>query len=266
MSDRRREELEIVFQLNSETEEVQIGEIRFGQAVNLRGFSNIQALQLVVDTMRQFGMRMEFSRYMPKPVHISADRYLKNVGKGKHFLPVEAGGLEFSFGNAAAYKHSILIIREKEVGASVSWETWLAAFLEVDGFVQARVVDVDYDYWQNVKDPQLYEMEGRSYGHLPMKSNGLPPPVERMEIDTSNNPGHWIICSGYREAIGSIMWLSPLFWQQLGKYCKDTEIIANGFEVQHLANGITKIIAAEQCFCDETTENVQRKLRSVLFG
>jgi hypothetical protein len=265
MTDRRREELEIVFQLNSDTEETQIGEISLGLAVNLHGFSSIDALQSIVNSMCQFGMVTEFIQYQPKPVHYSAERYLNRIKKGKHFTPVQAGGLEFSFGKVPVHNHSFLSIKEVKAGSAVSWEAWLAPYFGVDGFIQARVVDVDYDYWQNAKDPLEYQVEGRSYSHLPMKSNGLPPPVEQMEIDISNNPGRWVIRSDYREAIGSTMWLSPLFWQKTGTDNKEAELIANGFEVQHLENDIIKVIAAESCFCDETTESVQRKLRSVLF-
>jgi hypothetical protein len=87
-----------------------------------------------------------------------------------------------------------------------------------------------------------------------------------LEIDISNNPGRWISKSGYREAIGSTMWLSPLFWNQVGINSKEDELSANGFDVQYLDNGVIKVVAAERCFCDETTEEVQRKLRSILYS
>ena len=126
--------------------------------------------------------------------------------------------------------------------------------------------DVEYDYWQNAKDPLQYKSQGRSYAHLPMKSNGFPPPVEQMEIDTSNNPGRWSFQSDYIEAIGATMWLSGLFWKHIGENRKDALLSTSGFEAQIVENGIMKVVSSEYCFCDETTEDVQRKLRSVLYG
>ena len=266
VNDYRREELNIVFYLDSDYEEIQIGETRFGQAVQIRGIDDGQALRLIVDIIRQFGMEMVFTRYLPKPQQIPVDKYLKQVEKkGKYFLPVEVGGLKFSFGRIPAFNQAFLSIEEVIAGSAVSWDNWLNPFLEVSGFAQAWVTDAEYDYWQNAKSLLLYETEGRSYKHLPTKSNGLPPPLDGLEIDTSDNPGRWVLKSGYREAVGSRMWLSSLFWQLAGTDIKDVELSANGFDVQYLSNGITKIIAAENCFCDGTTEEAQRKLRSILY-
>jgi len=260
----RREKLNIAFYVTCDYEEEQFGEVRIGQAVRSHGISDIQALRLIVDTMRQFDMEMKFADADGK--QFSVDSFLKRVEKqGRWGGITEAGGLSFSFGGASALNNACIYIEEKKANSAISWDAWVAPFLAIDGFVQAWITDVEYDYWQNAKDPLLYELEGRNYSHLPTKSNGLPPPVERLEIDTSNNPGRWSFQSGFIEAIGSIMWLSPLFWQLVGADCKNTELSASGFNVQHEANSIIKVIAADHCFCNESTESVQRKLRSVLY-
>jgi hypothetical protein len=190
---------------------------------------------------------------------------LKHVEKqGKWSRVVEAGGLSFRFGHVPALKHSFVIIEEINAGSAVSWESWVKPFFAEESFIQAWVSDVEYDHWQNAKDPLEYEAAGRSYRHLPTKLNGLPPPLEQLEIDTSKNPGRWSLQSGYIEAIGSTMWLGALFWKHVGENRKDALLSASWLEV--VENGITQVVSSAHCFFDVTTEDIQRKLRSVLYG
>jgi hypothetical protein len=265
MSGHRRERLDIAFELDGgDTEEIQIGANRLGRIVRANGISDIQALRMIVGAMQQFDMTMEFS---DQGKQISVESYLKQVEKqGKWSRAVEAGGLSIRFGRVPALKHGFISIEEMNAGSVVSWVDWVKPFLAVDSFVQAWVSDVEYDHWQNAKDPLQYEAAGRSYAHLPTKSNGLPPPLEQIEIDTSNNPGRWSLQSGYIEAIGSIMWLGAPFWKYVGENCKAALFSASWLDVQPVGNAVTQVIASEHCFCDGTTEDIQRKLRSVLYG
>ncbi|GHU33356.1 hypothetical protein FACS189497_15100 [Betaproteobacteria bacterium] len=265
MSGDRREALEIVFTLGYEsTDEFEIGSTKFSQLVKVKGISATDALRIIISVMRQSGMAMEFKEN-GQGKSISADSYLKRVEKRGKLSDIVAGGLLFRFGQVTALKHSFVRVEEIEAGSAISWENWLNPFLAEDGFTQAWVSDVEYDYWQNAKDPLDYDVAGRSYKHLSMKSNGLPPPVERLEIDTSRNPGRWLLKSGYREAIGSTMWLSDLFWSYVGKN-REKLLSADWLDVQIVDNGVAKIVSSEHCFCDETTEDVQRKLRAILYG
>lgn len=95
-------------------------------------------------------------------------------------------------------------------------EAWLAPFMADDAFRQARLYETGYEYWQNAADPLQYEAGGRSYEGLPMRSNGFPPPVEQMVIDTSRNPGRRVLRRGFIEAVGSPMWLGESFWSVTG--------------------------------------------------
>jgi hypothetical protein len=98
----------------------------------------------------------------------------------------------------------------------VAWDDWVPGFAGDADFVMACVVDVDYDHWQNANDPLEYEVVGKSYAHLPLRSNGMPYPLDGMEIDTSRNPGRWCFGMGYIEAVGARMWLAPSFWELTG--------------------------------------------------
>lgn len=266
MSKRGREKLRIVFKLEGarDAEEIQIGPNRLGQIYATDGFSDLEALRMIVGIMQNLGMAMEFNDHGNK---ISVESYLKQVERqGKWSRAVEAQGLSFRFGRIVALGQSFISIEEVIAGSAVSWEAWVKPFLAVDRFVQAWVSDVQYDYWQNAKDPLEYDAAGRSYSHLPTKSNGLPPPLEQMEIDTSNNPGRWSLQFGYVEAVGSVMWLGKSFWLIVGESHRDALLSARWLDAQPIGNGVIQVITAEHCFCDITSEVTQNKLRAILYG
>ncbi len=266
MSECRREKLSIVFKLDCERdiEEVQVGTNKLGRFVAAGGINDIQALQIIVGIMQQFGMAMEFNDQGKKT---SVESYLKHVEQqGKWSRTIEAGGLSFRFGRVPALKHSFISMEEIKAGSAVSWVDWVKPFLLEDSFVQAWVSDVEYDYWQNAKDPLEYEAAGRSYTHLPTKSNGLPPPLEQIEIDTSHNPGRWSLQLGYVDAISSTMWLGKLFWQSVGENRKDALLSASWLDVQSITDGVIQVVASEHCFCDKATEVIQNNLRAILYG
>ncbi|MFC5474725.1 hypothetical protein [Paraherbaspirillum soli] len=266
MSEHRRQKLDIVFELDCEfdVEEIQIGINKLGRLITAGGFSEIQALRMIIGIMRHLHMPMEFIEREKK---YSAESFLKLVEKrGTWGRTAEAGGFSFRAGSVPALKHCFISIEEINAGSITSWADWVTPFLTEDGFVQAWVSDVEYDYWQNAKDPLQYEAVGRSFSHLPTKSNGLPPPLEQIEIDTSNNPGRWSLHSGYVEAIGSTMWLGMPFWKYVGETRKDTLLSSDWLDVRSEGNGVIYVVASEHGFFDESTEGIQNNLRTVLYG
>ncbi|WP_240791765.1 MULTISPECIES: hypothetical protein [Pseudomonas] len=92
--------------------------------------------------------------------------------------------------------YCFLVLEELEGHDNAELQEELAPIFGVQGFIQAWVSDIDYDFWQNATDPLEYECAGRSLFGLPMKSNGLPPPLDQMEIDTSGNPGRNVLGKG----------------------------------------------------------------------
>jgi hypothetical protein len=135
-----------------------------------------------------------------------------------------------------------------------------------DSFIHARVYDIEYEYWQNTSDPLQYESAGKAYSHLPMKSNGLPFPLEKTIIDISNNPGRRVLRSGYIEAVGSIMWLGKEFWGLTN--AKQKNICAQDWiACEALSASVILIKAAEPPFVQDEGEelNIQNKLRELLF-
>ena len=146
------------------------------------------------------------------------------------------------------------------------WDQWAAPFIGSRNFVMGYVVDSQYDFWQNAYDPIQYEARHRPFNHLPMKSNGLPYPLEKMIIDTSQNPGRRTLRNGYHEAVASVMWLGETFWHLTGADRKEIER-SGWLQVAHPLAEVIRIQAAEEYFRtpDSASGEIQKKLRSVLF-
>jgi len=193
---------------------------------------------------------------------------LKKMISAKKSWPsgVVSCGFGFRFGVVKALEHCFLIIEELEPHKPVSWDTWAAPFLSSLGFIQAWVSNIEYEHWQNAEDPLEYESFGRDHSLLPKRSNGLPPPLEQLEIDTSNNPGRVELRKGYIEAVGATMWLSKLLVSNLKSnvfglrdsgLCKVTDL-----------GQVFKIEVQVRCFKSSTGEEaeIQNELRRSLFG
>jgi len=268
MNSRRFEKLKIVFDIEVQpnVENYQLGQVVLEQVVQLGGLTDIHALRTVFELMQRLGVPLELKENgMGNP--ISVESYLKQVEKqGKWSRPIEAGGLRFHFGRMPALKQAFISIEDVSADSTLDWVEWVKPFLADHSFVQAWVSDVEYDYWQNAKDPLEYDAAGRSYSHLPTKSNGLPVPLEQIEIDTSNNSGRWSLQSGYVEAVGSIMWLGQLFWRRVGENRKEALLSSSWLNVQLVGNSVIQVIASDHCFCDETTDVIQNNLRAILYA
>ncbi|GAA6143818.1 hypothetical protein [Hydrogenophaga sp. 5NK40-0174] len=265
MSSDRREKLQIVFALDADSSCVDgEGGGKFADIAHVRALTPAHVLQLVVAIMEQSGFPMEFKENGEEGA-IDAGTYLKRVeSSGRWSIPLEARGVSFRFGCVSNLKQSFLSVEEVRAGSIACWEDWVVPFFNEKSFVQAWVADVEYEYWQNAKDPLQYEAAGRPHDELPKRSNGLPPPLEQVEIDISRNPGRCVLRSGYVESIGTPMWLSPIFWRYVGKE-RRAPLLAAGW-LEPLESGIDRIVLPMQSFCDGSAGGTQFKLRSALYG
>lgn len=134
---------------------------------------------------------------------------------GPHFGVAWSDDQRLDYGPVTNYELSFVTV-EGCVRDEEDAEAWLAPFLADEAFRQARLFDEEYNHWQNAKDPIQYTTVGRSYEGLPMKPNGPPPPLDRMEIDISRNPGRRVLRRGFIEAVGCPMWLGESFWSITG--------------------------------------------------
>lgn len=264
MSRCRREKLKIIFSLDVERSDVvRVGAVEFEKSVISQSVSAAQVLGIIIKKMHQFDMTMEFNE---NGKIYSADAYLKQVEKsGSWKRPVEVNGLIFRFGQVSSKKYCFLLIEEKTVNENLVWDDWVRPFFAMDSFLQAFVADSEYDFWQNAKDPMEYELAGRDYTGLPMKDNGLPPPLQRMEIDISKNPGRWSLQSGYIEAVGATMWLGESFWKNVNKDKKECIEDTIWVDVELLGDGVVKLVSSQNSFRDESTSDTQNKIRDILY-
>lgn len=188
---------------------------------------------------------------------------IKNSGK-PHFAVKWTGGSVY-FGHVRNFDHS-KVHMEHSVRDFTDALTWCTPFLTHPSFRQARVYDVDYDHWQNAEDPLEYTTVGRSYEDLPMKSNGLPPPLDQKVVDTSKNPGRRILHQGYVEAVSSLMWLGASFWSLTGA-SREQVRSAPWLKYDELPGQVVQIQVSNSPFvtAEGATGELQEKLRALLF-
>jgi hypothetical protein len=178
--------------------------------------------------------------------------------RGKQHFGIKGVLLEFDLTVVGTYRHDAIRI----TGASGSdWDGWVKDLKKVGRFVQALLVDREYDFWQNAEDPLQYQTRGKSCEGLPMKSNGLPFPLEQQVIDTSKNPGRRVFREGFIEAIGSPMWLSDRFWELTGA---NKNAIPNDRVMIDDKDGITKVWI-DEAITEHTDQEIQEALRKSLF-
>ncbi|MBI5939485.1 MAG: hypothetical protein HY859_03575 [Caulobacterales bacterium] len=150
--------------------------------------------------------------------------------KGKPHFSISAGGVEYHLATVGG-RYLQFIQIESPGEPDIPWGDWVDAFADYPGFLMAWVVDAEYNYWQNASDPLLYKDSSRSMKGLPTRPNGLPYPLAAIEIDTSRNPGRYVLRDGYIEAVGATMWVGQGYWAKTkissGKRGTGTHLRAN---------------------------------------
>ena len=185
--------------------------------------------------------------------------------RGRRSFNIRGRGFEFEFSLVANSNLEFFRIKNL-IERTVKPIDWLNNFLDLPNFTMAWVFNEEYDYWQNATSIEQYAAANRPYKDLPLKSNGLPPPVHRMEIDISSNPGRRVLRYGYIEAVGSRMWLGRQFWALSGA---DREKLStlDFLDVTTTRAGVTQVLASENCFKSALggEGRLQNSLRAVLF-
>lgn len=238
------EELKIVFKLDS-----------FSVELALQGIQSVLAKHRAPFT----GFKLD-----GKPVNLpEALAQLKRARKQTFDLVGQ--GFEFVLGCVRNFQLDFLRIKS-EAEPTIAWNEWAAQFIGSPDFVMAWLADSDYQHWQNAEDPLEFTAVGKSYAHLPMKSNGLPHPLEQRIIDISCNPVRWFLRTGYYEAVGAVMWLGDRFWQLTG--ADRTQMAsARWLRVSNPLPTVMRLQASDLCFttAEGASGELQSKLRSLLF-
>ncbi|MBY4629956.1 hypothetical protein [Rhizobium croatiense] len=266
MASIRQEKLKLIFTLIpnrgrttvvAEMPRIEIGERRYG------ALKAIDALEKILEILRMLKLDEEFQAHGSP---LQQKKLITSVKNTDRLSQIETSTLIFRYGAVADAEHCYVEIREKIPGASIDWELWAAPFVISPHFVQAWIADVEYDKWQNAEDPIIYQAANRDYSSLPMRSNGLPPPVEQMVVDISHNPGRWSLRSGYVEAVGSVMWLSDIFWSYVGFHNKERLSTLTPIEIRQITENVIRLCVSERPFTEASSPEVQDRLRKVLYG
>ena len=226
-------------------------------------FDPQSTMQRVAEILFRHGIGA--AEFTSEGLKLSTPRLLAKL-RGATDFDVTGYGFNFVFASLPRFQLDLLMIKTTDA-AIVHWDDWVSGLIdEGDHFLMAWVVDVEYDRWQNVVDPQEYEEVGKSFAHLLLRSNGKPYPLDRLEIDTSRNPGRWRFGAGYIEAVGATMWLGSSFWDATRA---DKRKLHNLNWLQSLeeTQSVTRIKAADRCFTTGEGELGERqvRLRSLLF-
>jgi len=261
----RRERLELIFTLFpdsgrttviAEKPRIEVGERRRG------ALTAVEALETILSVLRALQLDEKFQAH---GASLQLKKLLTSARNTGRLGEIETSTLIFNYGAVANAELCHIIVTEKVPGASIDWERWTSPFVVSPYFVQGWVADVEYNEWQNAEDTLLYKAEKRDYSSLPMRSNGLPPPLEQMVIDISQNPGRRQFRSGYMEAVGAVMWLSELFWRYVGVDHKERLAGFSGAKIKQVTDDVVRIIVSETSFTDDSTRDLQERLRNVLY-
>lgn len=196
----------------------------------------------------------------------SSEKIHKELEKNPGHFGIEDDNFDFDFVTSGTKYHDIII--NPKTPSSIKWDEWICAFHSKDRIVLGRLYEGEYETWQNASSLQYYELNGRSYKGLPMRHNKLPAPLDKMIVDISQNPGRMILRyeKGYIEAVGSTMWLGPLFYERTKASKEDIEK-ADWLEVKEIAPDLLRVIAQDKCFTtvEGKEGELQNKLRGLLF-
>ncbi|MCF2907360.1 hypothetical protein L1285_03400 [Pseudoalteromonas sp. DL2-H2.2] len=189
----------------------------------------------------------------PQTFSIDHPQNVKSFSHGLSFMPMS----DWDFDQLLIWGFDELIKQR---------ELWWRSVLQHPGLLMVRVMQEDYDIQQNMDDIRYHESEGWNHAHLPKISNGKPPPIDEMVVDTRVNPGHWRFKPGYIEGVSSEMWLGQHFFKHVG-LDKQALYDVDWLEVTELGN-VTHIRAYHKPFDSDVGEQreLQIKLRKLLFG
>ena len=144
-------------------------------------------------------------------------------------------------------------------------DQWVRLVSSVPSFLQAYLIDREFDYWQNNTYLSSYENFGRSTKNLHTKSTGLPHPCLQWEVDTSDHPGRRLRNFPFDKAVASQMWFSDRFWSMVGKTREGIENEFSRSRVEHFAPSVCKITTGSQPFTDRAPPELLEELRQRLY-
>lgn len=142
----------------------------------------------------------------------------------------------------------------------------LAGIGDIGSVRQAGLFDVEYDLRQRSEDILIFEAHGWPHAHLKKVSNGLPPPLTQLVVDTSENPGRYVFRDGYCEFVSNPIWLGPEFFEMRRLRPQDLKL-GNPWTMQTRGD-LIRITCQEAPFRSAIGEEARRQdeLRAALYA
>lgn len=194
---------------------------------------------------------------------------VEDVLDGAHLQSFEVlgEGFSFNYGQSGGQNYDSVFIGGNAVILSPEFcdELISETIAESPDFTQAHLVDTKYQHLQNISDPLQFRALGLSMNGLPMKSNGLPFPLEQEIVDTSQNPGRYRLCQGYVEVSAGYMWFGKNFWSTVG-IDPDDVIVELPENVSLCFEKCWKLKAVGGVFGGPETRAMQDGIRRAVFG
>lgn len=194
---------------------------------------------------------------------------VEEIIDGSHLqsFEIEGDGFRFMYGQNGGHNYdNIFLEANSYVLTSEFCDNLIAETIADDpSFIQAHLVDANYQHLQNIFDPLQFKALGLSMDGLPMKSNGLPFPLEQKIVDTSQNPGRFVLGQGYVEVAAAVMWFGEKFWGKVNNTAqKAIELLPSDVTLEH--DLCWKLQSRMGPFVDQSTAEIQNQIRKALFG
>ncbi|EBA11193.1 hypothetical protein [Roseobacter sp. CCS2] len=194
---------------------------------------------------------------------------IEEIIDGAHVqsFEIEGDGCSFMYGQDGGHNYDSVFINAKSaiLNSSFCDELLNMTIAGDPSFTQAHLFDANYQHLQNIFDPLQFKALGLSMDDLPMKSNGLPFPLEQKIVDTSQNPGRFILGQGYVEVAAAAMWFGAGFWEKVNNTAQKVVDLLPA-DVKLTKEVCWKLSAGTDLFTDQTTAKVQDGIRQALFG
>ncbi|GAB5444017.1 MAG: hypothetical protein Fues2KO_43660 [Fuerstiella sp.] len=228
-----------------------------------RSFSRMEVWRLVEPVVREVFPPETPTGIVDEGKRIPLARFAEKHFKPSNHLRVYIGDSVICTSNVAAGDHSLIDFEGVPAGTE---DRWVSIFESHESFSHGWAFDWDFYRRQNQNDPKLYAILHGDPSGLPLVNNGLPAPLNRMVIDTSNNPGRRIVRKGYVEAVGSTMWFSEKLLRRL-KLSPD-ELLSQPWLNAEQQGNVIRIQVQEQPFtsAEGIAGELQDRLREFLFG
>jgi len=197
--------------------------------------------------------------YLDKPCNLATiKKHLTN--RSRRLFHVSIDGITYTSMRGKGFRS--FSIEPTPVDSLSEIDELVKTLIPDESLILARTYDPKYNHRQNEKQLDMYEAHGWSTEGLTLKKSHLPPPLDTMEVDISNNPGRTQLCDGYMEFVGNQMWFGDEFWKRSGLDRK----VPDWWLEHSFQNGVDYYLFREQPFTDDSPGvELQDRIREFFF-